>query len=573
MAPTEILHARPSRVGSPLGSQQTKGLPPASAPPRSPPYSAQAGAIFKIASDLHTSSHIARTEDIMSDSTSQADIVHADRRAASSSIGRSSATQGQLRTKDISDEVAQPDMKCGSFRVLILGRANSGKTTLLQAACGATGNPEVLLEDVHDHNEDIVLAKNALDNDDRGLALQGLLPSTAEDRHDIMTPLVYPSTPGFVFHDSQGFEADGSKGLEIVTNFIKHRRDVKNQLDAIWYCIPTDNGSQLLSGPEQELLRQCSIGSVPLIVIFTKFDILEEKAFHQLRRAGVTSQQAQRHASQLAIQEFQRYCLPHVFGKEYPLHMYLGKMHEEQNTAEILRKMIELIQITLHGAVQKSQISQFEPKIYGTMFAQGGYSECFLGTFLERNRIALKRLRVCDPHDPEREIKLIFHECRVWQELRHPNILPFLGLAKIDSINYMVSPFMKNGNVLDYLRKSPDIDRLKLIAQIASGIRYLHNHAPLVIHGDIRSANVLVNDCGDACISDFGLSEICENETPVQRSTAWVLAGNLRWQSPEIITAEMVTEARRTTASDVFSFGRTMYEVRQPFYISVGLID
>ncbi|KDQ11448.1 hypothetical protein BOTBODRAFT_114351, partial [Botryobasidium botryosum FD-172 SS1] len=161
--------------------------------------------------------------------------------------------------------------------------------------------------------------------------------------------LVFPSNPGFIFHDSRGFEAGSDEELKIVTEFIRSKgsgREMSQQLHAIWYCIPTDNEARLLSGPEQELLRVCSTGPVPLVVIFTKFDSLEARAFHELKGAGLTRQQAQQAAPQHAHAEFQRCHLSRLLGEKHPKYICLKKMHKEQNK-EVQGKMAELIQQTM----------------------------------------------------------------------------------------------------------------------------------------------------------------------------------------------------------------------------------
>ncbi|KDQ09381.1 hypothetical protein BOTBODRAFT_117217, partial [Botryobasidium botryosum FD-172 SS1] len=224
--------------------------------------------------------------------------------------------------------------KCGRFRVLVLGRANAGKTTLLKAVCGADGDPEILKEDDDDDDDDDNDDDDEDDEDDEGNSIRG--------EHNINTPLVFPSNPGFIFHDSRGFEAGSDEELQAVTNFLRSKgneRSLRKQLHAIWYCIPTDNEARLLSGPEQELLKQCSIGPVPLVVIFTKLDSLEAKAFQELKGTGLTRQQAQQRAPQHAITKFQSCYLPCLFGEiRHPKYMFLRK---------IQGKMAELIQLTV----------------------------------------------------------------------------------------------------------------------------------------------------------------------------------------------------------------------------------
>ncbi|KDQ06380.1 hypothetical protein BOTBODRAFT_121574, partial [Botryobasidium botryosum FD-172 SS1] len=163
-------------------------------------------------------------------------------------------------------------------------------------------------------------------------------------------------------------------------------------------------------------------------------------------------------------------------------------------------------------------------------------------------------------------------EVAVWKRLDHPHVLPLLGLYTHGSYTYMVSPWMDNGDALSYVQKNPQVDSFKLLLQIAEGVEYLHTLHPLVIHGDLKGANIFISAAGDAYIGDFGLSQ---SATPAQierssgYSTEWRIAGNPRWQAPELIDP-MVDDyyPPRTTKSDIFALSRTAYELfsgRIPF--------
>ena len=60
-------------------------------------------------------------------------------------------------------------------------------------------------------------------------------------------------------------------------------------------------------------------------------------------------------------------------------------------------------------------------------------------------------------------------ETRVWNQLDHPNVLPFLGISKDageeGSAPALITPFCANGDVLDYLKQTPNADRLHLVSQ------------------------------------------------------------------------------------------------------------
>ncbi|KAJ7085485.1 kinase-like domain-containing protein [Mycena belliarum] len=155
-------------------------------------------------------------------------------------------------------------------------------------------------------------------------------------------------------------------------------------------------------------------------------------------------------------------------------------------------------------------------------------------------------------------------EALVWQALRHKYILPLIGIDRNSFSSYcLVSPWMKHGTILKYLREHrPHANPDKLILQIAEGLGYLHSKN--IVHGDLRGANILVSDDESIRLADFGLSSICEAD-----STAGILrrssdrAGSARWFAPELIipTEFGCEQFARTTASDVYAFGCVCLEL------------
>ena len=57
----------------------------------------------------------------------------------------------------------------------------------------------------------------------------------------------------------------------------------------------------------------------------------------------------------------------------------------------------------------------------------------------------------------------------MWKRISHPNIVPFLGVSKAPAPLSMVSEWMPNGNVRDYVRKNPDTSRLQLVRRLVFG--------------------------------------------------------------------------------------------------------
>jgi len=201
-------------------------------------------------------------------------------------------------------------------------------------------------------------------------------------------------------------------------------------------------------------------------------------------------------------------------------------------------------------------------KVGTTAAASGGFGDCWKGLFLGHHPVAMKCSHPKLAH--EIAVRRAEREMRAWKRLRHLNVLPFIGSVVLESPSrtlFMVSPWMKNGDLRAFLNANPDADGLLLLAQIAAGLEYLHTSDPVIIHGDLKAVNVLISEAGEACIADFGLSDIiAEVDESVFKSqghsSAWKYGGNPGWQAPELFA-----NYRRTTSSDVFAFGRVIYEV------------
>lgn len=200
--------------------------------------------------------------------------------------------------------------------------------------------------------------------------------------------------------------------------------------------------------------------------------------------------------------------------------------------------------------------------------AGGGFADVFMATH-DGKDVALKRLRVFQGRAEERISvrKKFCKEALIWQQLRHPFVLPFLGIdgTTFAPLMCMVSPWMSNGGVLQHIeRHAPlgvNVDILLL--EIAEGLTYLHESG--LVHGDLRGANILVNEGWHVQLSDFGLTGIIDG---TQRSSS--RCGSVRWMAPELINprAFQCKVFQRTTASDVYAFSCVcleLYTLRMPF--------
>ncbi|KAG8898747.1 hypothetical protein FRB99_007185 [Tulasnella sp. 403] len=183
---------------------------------------------------------------------------------------------------------------------------------------------------------------------------------------------------------------------------------------------------------------------------------------------------------------------------------------------------------------------------------RGGFCDLHTGQHRTEGMVALKRPRILeDDHGESEAVRRLLREAKTWKDLKHPNILRFLGACKIDGIIYLVSPFMKNGTIMDFVAKNPfRANRIQLIREIASALEYLHRHS--VIHGDLKGSNILMSDDEHCLVCDFGLSRMRD----VKTSTAMKGVGTVPWQAPEIWDG-----ASKSFESDVYALAMTIVEV------------
>ncbi|KAG8896676.1 hypothetical protein FRB99_008763 [Tulasnella sp. 403] len=182
--------------------------------------------------------------------------------------------------------------------------------------------------------------------------------------------------------------------------------------------------------------------------------------------------------------------------------------------------------------------------------SRGSSCDLFTGHHAKFGKVAMKRPRTTFGEIPEEDLKAFQEETETWGSLRHRNILLFLGTYKDKGYLYMVSPWIANGALADFIKVHPEIDRPKLLRETADALAYLHEKK--VIHGDVKGANILVSSDIHAYLCDFGLSRSTSDKTVTELKGA----GTVRWQSPELWSNEP-----KSFKSDVYAFGMTICEI------------
>ncbi|KAL0565725.1 hypothetical protein V5O48_016297 [Marasmius crinis-equi] len=190
-------------------------------------------------------------------------------------------------------------------------------------------------------------------------------------------------------------------------------------------------------------------------------------------------------------------------------------------------------------------------------FARGGFADVYRGFISGIGRVAVKRIRGREDQAGLAAVdylhRIVFREAVVWKHCHHRNITPFLYAFDEPPALCLVSVWMANGNVVSYLRDRPHADIKPLILNIVAGCQYLHNMG--IVHGDLKGANILVNEAYEACLSDFGMAN-AQHDT--SNATAGPVAGSARWLAPELIFSYAT---KPTFASDMYSFGIVLWEI------------
>ncbi|KAL5982919.1 hypothetical protein ACLOJK_016998 [Asimina triloba] len=153
-------------------------------------------------------------------------------------------------------------------------------------------------------------------------------------------------------------------------------------------------------------------------------------------------------------------------------------------------------------------------------------------------------------------------ELATLSRLNHKNLVQLLGYCDDEQEWVLVYEFMPNGTLHDHLHRrlqgSPLAswtERLKVALDAARGIEYLHTYAvPPIIHRDIKSSNILLDDAWTAKVSDFGLSLMGPGDDETHISLR--AAGTVGYMDPEYYRLQLLT-----TKSDVYSFGVVLLEL------------
>ncbi|XP_023729716.1 probable receptor-like protein kinase At5g59700 [Lactuca sativa] len=191
--------------------------------------------------------------------------------------------------------------------------------------------------------------------------------------------------------------------------------------------------------------------------------------------------------------------------------------------------------------------------------ASGGFGKVYLGELILSGQpitVAVKRLdRTFGQGDRE-----FFMEIQMLSCYKHKNLISLIGFCYEGAESILVYEHAKHGSLDKYLSDSnlSWTQRLQISLGAACGFNYLHNDVGQqhrVLHRDIKSSNILLNENWEAKISDFGLSKIGPSNVDLTFLVTNA-CGTVGYVDPEYVRSGILTKE-----SDVYSFGVVLFEI------------
>jgi serine/threonine protein kinase/ABC-type sugar transport system substrate-binding protein len=175
-------------------------------------------------------------------------------------------------------------------------------------------------------------------------------------------------------------------------------------------------------------------------------------------------------------------------------------------------------------------------------------------------RVAMKIIKLDESQQDEFKQRFA-REAEVIAKLEHIHILPIYAYGLNDEMAYLAMRWLRGGSLSDMLKRGPiPLEQTaNIFSQVAQGLAFAHSKG--IIHRDLKPSNIMLDDAGNAYLTDFGLAKLTEQSGEITRSGT--IVGTPAYMSPEQLRGEPLDHR-----SDIYSLGVILYNMvagRLPF--------